>query len=316
MQPLTHHEILELIAPFPRGSRRVDLAASDRLERRLVFKPIEHPATADRPVVHETLTLEDSGAGSCRLTRLLSPAAGPAARLEAEGSRVGEMVARIDAVPLERQCRWSGGIATAVSLRLAPQIGAPPIFLRGEARVGGLALGLESPRVKGAAASVRLSSTAGAAPRLPQDALAVLGRHWSRLRESGDGWAGELRLRGGEPGRSRLAEAALDRAAGHLALMLAEPPARFHERWIAARWRVFFRRLVPLAGCLGLIACAAAVPKLHLAEGSGLRMLILNSPPLLMILFFCLREIPIVEIPPLPRRSATASWNVGPEGGS
>jgi hypothetical protein len=40
-------------------------------------------------------------------------------------------------------------------------------------------------------------------------------------------------------------------------------------------------------------------------------MLILNSPPLLMILFFCLREIPIVEIPPLPRRSDAQSWREG-----
>jgi len=316
MQPLTHHEILDLIAPFPRGSRHVDLAASDRLERRLVFKPIEHPATNDHPSVLETLTLEDSGAGTRRLVRLLAPAVGPAAHLEAEGSRIGEMVARIDAVPLQRQCQWTDPIATAVSFRLAPDREAPFIFLHGEAHVGGLILTLESPSVKGMAASVTLTATAGAAPRLPQDSLAVLGGAWSRLRESGNGWAGELRLRGGEPQRSRQAEAALDQAARHLGQLLAERPARFHERWIAARWRVFFRRLVPLIGCVALIACAAAVPRLHLAEGSGLRMLILNSPPLLMILFFCLREIPIVEIPPLPRRSAAASWSAGPEGGS
>jgi hypothetical protein len=67
---------------------------------------------------------------------------------------------------------------------------------------------------------------------------------------------------------------------------------------------------VPLAACIGLILCAAAVPKLHLAENSGLRMLILNSPPILMILIFCLREIPVVEIPPLPRRSDAPSWRV------
>jgi hypothetical protein len=94
----------------------------------------------------------------------------------------------------------------------------------------------------------------------------------------------------------------------HLACVLEEPPSRFHERWVVARWRVFLRRLMPLAACIGLIVCAAAVPKLHLAERSGLRMLILNSPPILLMLFFCLREVPIVEIPPLPRRSAAASW--------
>jgi hypothetical protein len=147
--------------------------------------------------------------------------------------------------------------------------------------------------------------------RLPQDALAVLGGRWSRLRDSAEGWTGELRLRGREPGRTRRAQAAIETAALHLARMLAEPPCRFHERWIAARWRVFCRRLVPLAVCIGLILCAAAAPKLHLAERSGLRMLILNSPPILLILFFCRREIPVVEIPPLPRRSAAASWRAG-----
>ena len=41
--PLTHHEILGWIAPFTRQGRQLDLAASDRLERRLRFKTIEHP---------------------------------------------------------------------------------------------------------------------------------------------------------------------------------------------------------------------------------------------------------------------------------
>jgi hypothetical protein len=41
-------------------------------------------------------------------------------------------------------------------------------------------------------------------------------------------------------------------------------------------------------------------------------MVILNTPPILMMLFFCLREIPVVEIPPLPRRSAAAAWRAGP----
>ena len=69
-QPLTHHEILTLVEPFTRRGRHVDLAASDRLERRLVFKTIEHaaPGAADA-MVRETLVLEQPKAERFRLTR-------------------------------------------------------------------------------------------------------------------------------------------------------------------------------------------------------------------------------------------------------
>ena len=35
--PLTHHEILGLVEAFSRSGRQVDLTASDRAARRLVF---------------------------------------------------------------------------------------------------------------------------------------------------------------------------------------------------------------------------------------------------------------------------------------
>ena len=46
--PLTHHDILELAAPFSRRERHVDLAASDRMQRTLLFKPLEHPGDGGR----------------------------------------------------------------------------------------------------------------------------------------------------------------------------------------------------------------------------------------------------------------------------
>ena len=310
LNPLTHHEILELIGPFTRRGRHVDLAVTDRLQRRIAFQSRDIPGTSGCPGLRETLSLEDLGSGSYRLTRLLSPPAGPAASLEVVGPRPGDLLERIEEVPAQRQFRAAHGVAIAVSFRLMAQAGSM-IFAHGVAQLAGLNFRLEASRVRAAPAAVALTGTPGHGLRLPQDALAVLGGHWSRLRESGDGWAGELRLPAREPRRSGQCEAALETAASHLARMLKEPPGRFHERWTAARWRVFGRRLVPLAACIGLILCAAAVPRLHLAAGSGLRMLILNSPPLLMILFFCLREIPIVEIPPLPRRSDAQSWREG-----
>jgi len=309
LNPLTHHEILELIGPFTRRGRQVDLAATDRLQRRLVFKPIDHPESTGLLGVRETLALDDLGAGAYRLTRLLTPASGPAAAIEAEGPDPGELLARIAEVPPRRQLRAAEGVAMAISFRLEAASGSEWLSVtRAAAHVAGLRFELDASMATREPASVALTRAPGDELRLPPDALAVLGGQWSRLRDSADGWTAELRLRRREPHRSRQAEAALETAARHLARMLAEAPGRFHQRWAAARWRVFCRRLVPLAVCIGLILCAAAVPKLHLAEGSGLRMLIINSPPLLMILYFCLREIPIIEIPPLPRRSHAASW--------
>jgi len=314
LNPLTHHEILELVAPFARRGRHVDLAATDRLQRRVVFKPLKHPAlqhpahqpeSGDSLQLRETLTLEDLGSGAYRLTRILSPDIGPDARLEAEGPDPGELLARIQDVPLQRQFHHAAGVTIALSFRLMS--GAMTLTCA-SALVAGLALKLDASIPRGPGA-ISLNPAPGDELDLPQDALAVLGGRWSRLRRAGDGWEGELQLSRREPKRSRDAEAAIDSAVVHLARLLQEPPHRFHERWIVARWRVFLRRLVPLAACVALILGAAAVPKLHLAESSGLRMLILNSPPILMILFFCLRDVPIVEIPPLPRRSAVGSWH-------
>ncbi len=287
MNPLTHHEILELIGPFTRRGRQVDLAATDRLQRRLVFKPIDHPESSGAFGVRETLALDDLGAGGYRLTRLLTPASGPAAALEAEGLDPGELLARIAEVSPGRQLRAAEGVAMASSFRLASD-GSLSVT-RTAALVAGLRFELDAAMATREPASVALTRAPGDELRLPPDALAVLGGQWSRLRDSADGWTAELRLRRREPHRSRQAEAALETAALHLGRMLAEAPGRFHDRWAVARWRVFCRRLVPLAICIGLILCAAAVPKLHLAEGSELRMLIINSPP-------------------LPRRSHALSW--------
>lgn len=315
LNPLTHHEILQRIGPFTRRGRLVDLSATDRLQRRIVFKSIDHPESLNAPRLRESLTLDDLGGGSYRLTRVLTPEAGPGASLEASGAEPAELLARVDEVPPQRQFRSAGAVLIGVSYQVPPGPGANAgslIFTRAAAQFAGVDFTLDAATVQRGPAKVNLERSPGDPLRLPQDALAVLGGQWSRLRDSGDGWSAELRLPGKEPRRSRLAESAIETSVRHLAGMLAEPPGRFHERWTAARWGVFCRRLAPLALCVGLILCAAAVPRLHLAQNSGLRMLILNSPPILMVLCFCLREIPVVEIPPLPRRSLAASWRARP----
>jgi len=167
-------------------------------------------------------------------------------------------------------------------------------------------------RVKGIAAEVELSDAPGMHWKLPEDLLAVLGLPWSRLSRAGQAWRGSIVLRGGDEKRTRDAEAKLARTAAHLAQTLAEPPAQFHARWQRKRWGVALRRLTPLLATVGLIVAALLVPRLNLGPDSVLRMLIFNSPPLLLAWLFTMREMPRLEFPPLPRTSSAPDWRTSP----
>ncbi len=311
-QPLTHHEILGLVAPYARRGRQVDLPASDRLQRRLNFKPVEH-ADAASPALRETLELENPAPGSFRLTRVLTRVDGLAARLQAEGGEPGELLARIEAVPVGRGFSEGPGWALALCHRVDLGVAGPQLVLvDGEARAGGLRLGIQLGGGRGTLAEFTLQGLEDEKLDLPEDLLAVLGWPWSRLMMAARGWRGHLRLARKEPVRSGQAESELARAAAHLARTLAEPPARFHERLLGARWRVTLRRGVPLLVCFALIAGTATLPRFELAQDSIMRMLIFHFPPLLLIAFFCLREMPRIEIPPLPRRPTAAAWRTPP----
>jgi hypothetical protein len=320
MSPLTHHEILALVAPFARRGRHVDLAATDRAERRIVFKPIEHAAHPEgtTPALRETLALDSSETGWFALTRELTTGSGLRAVLATEGNDPGELLARIEAVPAQRQFvlrpeyeialthqiesdGTRGGGESATRLRLTAA----------EGRLDGVVLRLRMSRVAGVPAEFELVPASGGTIDVPEDLLAVLGWPWSRLTRSGEAWEGLLRVRGHEPERSRDAAAKLEATAQHLARTLAEPPARFHERMRAARWRVTMRRAVPLLVCLALFPVTLAVPQLGLDENSVVRMLLFHAPPLLLLLFFVLPEMPRIEIPPLPRRPTAPTWRKG-----
>jgi hypothetical protein len=315
--PLTHHEILGLVAPFTRRGRHVDLGASNRLERQLLFRPAQcRLDLLPGVVVHETLMLTDLGESRYRLTRILAPEGGPEARLRAEGDDPGVLLGQVEAVPPARHFEVGPGYLIAYGYELnhtalAASDDPSALHLVVEAaqiRCDGLVLTLDPTSVSGTLADVELLPGPGGAHALPQDLLAVLGWQWTRLTERDRGWTCRLRIRGREPARSVRIRRHIEEAARHLARTLAEPPARFHERLRLPRWGVFLRRAVPLLTCIALVAAAACVPKLHLAEGSGLRAVIFNAPPILMMLFFCLHEVPTIEIPPVPRRSRTPSW--------
>jgi len=318
LPPLTHHEIIGLVAPFTRHGRHVDLAGSDRHRRLLRFKPVLHAeASNGLPALNETLRLENPAEGKFRLTRVLAPGAGPEAHLVAEGADVGNLLARIEAVAPHDQLATHDGAIIAMSHRLETAAGsggsvAARIFTRGVAVVDGLTLTMKMPSVPGMPADLELEPNAPDLIELPEDLLAVLGWRWTRLIRNKDTWRASLRLSGRGSARIKDAESGLERATRHLARTLAEPPANFHRQRVLARWGVFARRGIPLMAIIALIATGVAIPSFNLSQESVVRMLIFNSPPLLMIVVFSMREVPRIEIPPIPRPSDAPNWKVAP----
>jgi hypothetical protein len=317
LPPLTHHEILGLVEPFTRRGRRLDLDASDRLERRLVFHPIEHPA--DLPVaprLREDLRLENPYAGTFRLTRLLTPPGGPEASLVAEGPEPGELLALVEAIAPERQFRLGSGFVIALSRRVDPasRPGDPVCLLtRGVARAGGLTLTLDLRALSGIPADIEIVAEADDPIELPEDLIAVLGWDWAPLKRSGTrSWNSKLRLRGRGSDRSRRAESKLETTAAHLAHTLEEPPRRFHERFVGARWGAAARRMLPILTSLALVLVALAVPGELIGDRPVLRLLLMNVPLLLVALSFTLQEMSRIEIPPLPRPSSAPTWRPAP----
>jgi hypothetical protein len=319
MHPLTHHEILGLIAPFTRLGRQVDLDASNRIERRLFFKPIEHSdLTASQHAAHEVLTLDNPQPNHFQLTRTITLESGLEARLQTEGADPGELLAWIDTVSPQRQFREIAGLTVALSYRLIPIAvatdGLPPLRLeltRGKAIIAGLDVVLNADTVKGYPAQIDLAPTAAGTVELPEDLLAVIGWRWSPLRKTPAGWSGKVGARSREPRRSRDLEAKLEKAVAHLAATLAQPPAFFHDSLRRARWVVTFRRGIPLLIFVGLMGLAAGLTKIEIPQDSILNLLIMGAPPLLLFAAFGMRDAPPLEIPPLPGRAKSAAWQLG-----
>jgi hypothetical protein len=314
MQPLTHHEILELVAPYARSGRRVDLAASQRMQRRVAFKPVEH-APADGAPVREALWLDNPEPGHCTLTRAVTLASGLEARLVVEGPTPAAVLERMQAVDLRRGLAAGPGWTLALQQRLGAT-DAGPVLAGARLCVQGLTIEMSVQPTPSAPAQIVLLRASGAATDAaqgdpadwPEDLLAVLGRRFGLLERRDEGWRAHLALPRREPARSATCESELKRLAQHLAQTLAEPPAAFHARWRRARLHVTLRRAVPLLVCIGLIAASPALAVLALEQNSALRMLVFNGPPLLLVLLFGLREMPRFEIPPWPRAPRDEAW--------
>jgi membrane-bound inhibitor of C-type lysozyme len=323
--PLTHHEILKLIEPFTRRGFHADLAASNRIERKLVFKPVERPIELPHVLsLRERLQLENVKADTYRLTRTLTYACDEneplEARLATEGESLVDLLASIEAVAPQRQFGFGAGYIVAKNYFISgPEEARQDLDARTPrlclthmvAQLNGLSIAFTAPTVKGDPEGlIELMPRSADFIKLPEDLLAVLGLNWGLLVPKGNGWKTRLLMRGKEPQRSLRTELKIEQMMAHVAQTLAETPARFHERLVAARWRVVLRRAIPLVISLLLIGGAFATSSLHIAEDSQLRMLVLNAPPVLLVLFFCMREIPSIEIPPVPRRLKAAEWQM------
>jgi hypothetical protein len=305
--PLTHHEILALVAPFSRTGCALDLAHSDRAERRLLFKPVVHAATDALPALTEQLTLNDSGDG-WRLTRQLQAADGLNALLTAEGEDPAALLAAVQAVPPERQFPRIEGLDAPAALNQRCGPDGALVLRQAEARVCGLTLHMKVSGVRGYPAQLDLQRAEGDSRQFPADLLEVQGRAWTRLEARRQGWEASVQLRGSEPQRSADAEARLAQTLQHLQRTLSEPPACFHQRHRAARWRVGLARSGPLMVGVVLVAAAFAVRGRGGMGESALAALANLAPPLLMALFFMRREMPRIELPRLPRAPAAGSW--------
>jgi hypothetical protein len=321
MEPLTHHEIFRLVEPFSRIGRQVDLASSNRAQRVLVFKPVDLRCELQADANwNDVLRLECPPSGAFLLERKVRHPSGLAARLESRGPQVAELLTLTQSVAAQDLFRESDGYLLAYSYSMNTQLSGKPKMAespfqamnlrRVEVRLNSLTLTLKMPTVQGYPADLVLTSDD--ALELPDDLLEVIGRDWGRLLQRRSGWHTTLEIRGKEPERSRTAESQVELACRHLAKTLAQAPANFHRLHAHARWRIAARRTIPLVSMFALVGGALAVPYLLTDPDSVLRMLILNLPPVLLVIGLCMRDIPSFELPHAPRRMSNSSWHKPP----
>lgn len=306
---LTHHEIVVLVEPLVRAGRRVDLDASDRDARRIALRRVERPGD---PSLQETLALDCRQPQRLVLERTLTRPDGIAATLSATGPDAGELLRQIEAVPPARHFSAGPGWVIARSYEVWTRSRGDELFMeRALIAVEGLRceLALRLPNLRSVAGDIRIEAAPGHRLELPEDLLAVLGWDWVRLERKRDAWVSKLRLRGAALARSARAERALERAAPHLARVLEESPAQFHQRHFAARWGVMLRRSIPTATALGMIGGALLLPRLFDAQArAGLWMALHYVPIALLALSFRLQEMSQFEIPRPPRKPRQLRW--------
>ncbi len=323
--PLTHHEILTLVGPFTERDRHLDMAASQRAERRLAFKTIEHPApAAGLPALLEDLALIVSERGGFRLIRTLTPldeagSGSPlSATLSAAGKDLGVLLDQIEHFPMARHFRVYDGVRLQRSYWLdqdkpkdgEQSAGWHPLLVNAKAEVHGVTLELDANRVASLPAKIRLSAPAGQQLQIPGDLLAVIGWQWRALGDYMSHWRGSIRVSKREPKRIHDIEDKLARTVRHLAATLSRTPADFHHQYNAQRWRAAVQRGTPMLVAVGLIVATPFIARAPLQDGgSMLQLLVFHAPPLMLIAFFLgFNEVPDLVLPRIPRPLKQTSW--------
>lgn len=314
---------MSLVAPFSAAGLRLDLAGSDRSARVLKFQSAEHPEGTVAPFgVRETVLLDASLAGLYQLTRQMeplvattgAPCAISPAKGEVFGNEPGVLLARLARVPLARHFETLGQFVVSRDYEVVcalddsdQVIGEPVVVLLG-ARVQCRGVLLKFSCEHDDPLRVEMSPAEAGRLRIPPDLLAVLGKSWRAAYDYGDHWRSTIRINRHEPMRTNEAEQRIADAVAHLAQTLSAPPGVFHHQHRPNRWRVMFRRAIPLGGCVALIGAALLMGQLPIGDGSIAQMMVFHAPPLLLIGLFLFRELPRFEVPPIPRKLRYARW--------
>lgn len=121
VRPLTHHDILALMAPFTQRGLHADMGASRREDRVLAFKPEAIPADAHCPLdLTAQLTLEAAQVGKHRLVRRVWDGSGLTATLTADGADLDALLEQLEQVPVRRHFAAYEGVPVARSYMLEP----------------------------------------------------------------------------------------------------------------------------------------------------------------------------------------------------
>ncbi|MEM1435041.1 MAG: hypothetical protein AAGG11_13365 [Pseudomonadota bacterium] len=313
MIPLSHHEILRHVGPFARAGHHVDLARSDRAARVIEFKPVVHPApaTAARPgQLTEVLRLDLSDP-TAHLLRTVTTDADLEATLDAHGTDLATLLERILAVPPEAHFRTVNGTMIADSFSCPDDPGQPLKLHESRTGVHGFQITLDARTVVGEPMTVTLAPPDPQAPAdLPADLVAVLGAPYKLMRLRQGAWKFLLYAPTREPQRSTVTLERFARAIAHLDQVLGDAPAAFHERHRAARWRVWARRLTPLAVGVTIIAALPLIDRFFLTDETTMNPLIFGIPNFLIVAFIYVsrHEMPNLELPPFPGPLAADAW--------
>ncbi|WP_058554563.1 hypothetical protein [Thiohalocapsa sp. ML1] len=182
------------------------------------------------------------------------------------------------------------------------------VLTEANARIDPIHLNLKADRFSGMPAEVKLTPDPGVKLKVPEDLIAVIAWDFRPLRQIVTYWRSAIRVATHEPARTADIETKLGAMVAHLAATLAEAPQSFHERHAGARWRVAYQRALPMLMLLGIMAASPAIRWVELADHSMLRLLIFHAPPLMLVSFFLMREMPRFEFPPLPRALMQRAW--------